>query len=93
MKKKKPAGIAGAQGPGPHVVGVPDDNVIRYEPETMAASSLHFVNQERSDWQCELFGCGPHGIVWNPAKDHVPNWFWRQMQYLAFGNKWVRKDK
>lgn len=44
-----------------------------------------------SEWQCELFGGGPLGIVWRPAKGDVPNAFWRLMQYLVFGNRW-RKD-
>ncbi len=48
-------------------------------------------NYESSDWQCELFGMGPSGIVFNPRKGQEPNAFWRLMQYLVFGNKWVRK--
>lgn len=46
---------------------------------------------ELSDWKCEVFGMGPNGIVWTPLKGQEPNWFWRRMQYLAFGNKWVRR--
>lgn len=44
-----------------------------------------------SDWQCELFGItGGHRIVIRPLKGGEPNWFWRKMQYLAFGNRWIR---
>jgi hypothetical protein len=47
---------------------------------------------ELSDWQCYLFGSGDRsGIVWNPRKGHVPNFFWRWMQYLFFGNLWVKR--
>jgi len=45
---------------------------------------------ESSEWKCYLFGTGVNGIVLTPAKGQVPNWFWRWMQYLAFGNKWVK---
>lgn len=44
---------------------------------------------EQSDWECELFGTG-QSLVLRPNKDKVPNWFWRQMQYLCFGNKWKK---
>jgi hypothetical protein len=44
-----------------------------------------------SDWKCELFGCGKNGITWRPNKGQVPNFFWRWMQYLFFGNKWMRE--
>jgi len=43
-------------------------------------------------WQCELFGAGPNGMILTPNEGSEPNWFWRQMQYLCFGNKWVRKE-
>jgi len=42
---------------------------------------------EHSDWECELFGCG-RSMVLKPVKGQEPSWFWRQMQYLCFGNKW-----
>ena len=46
---------------------------------------------EQSDWICHLFGSNGDGISWTPKKGKVPNWFWRKMQYLFFGNKWVKK--
>lgn len=47
---------------------------------------------EYSEWVCFLFGCKPGegGIQWRPLKGKEPNWFWRTMQYLVFGNLWVR---
>lgn len=45
---------------------------------------------EPSEWQCELFGMGPDGVVLRPQKGGEPNWFWRWTQYLAFGCKWVK---
>jgi len=44
-----------------------------------------------SEWKCELFGTGPTGIVFTPSEGNEPCWFWRWMQYICFGNKWVRK--
>jgi hypothetical protein len=46
---------------------------------------------EQSEWHCKLFG-GGGGIDWRPAKGQEPNAFWRWMQYICFGNRWV-KDK
>jgi len=43
-----------------------------------------------SEWQCHLFGSNGQGISWRPVKGQEPNWFWRKMQYLCFGNKWVK---
>jgi hypothetical protein len=30
---------------------------------------------------------------WRPLKGEHPNWFWRWMQFLAFGNRWKRNPK
>lgn len=46
---------------------------------------------EMSEWNCELFGMGD-AIVVNPAKGNVPNRFWRWMQFICFGNRWVFID-
>lgn len=40
-------------------------------------------------WKCEMFGSGPNGIVYTPPVGNEPNLFWRYMQYLCFGHKWV----
>ena len=48
---------------------------------------------EESEWSCFMFGSKPNnGILWRPVKGKEPNWFWRWMQYVCFGNKWI-KDK
>lgn len=47
---------------------------------------------ERSDWECELFGIG-RSMTLRPMKGKVPNWFWRWMQFLILGNKWVKRFK
>lgn len=44
---------------------------------------------ELEDWECYLFGMHT-GIVIQPKKGELPNWFWRKMQYLVFGNKWKK---
>lgn len=54
-----------------------------------------FTMPKNSKWKCYLFGSRPeHGnkYIFIPSEGHEPNWFWRKMQYLAFGNLWV-KDK
>jgi hypothetical protein len=44
-----------------------------------------------SDWECYMFGATiGSGIVWRPHKGGEPNWFWRKMQWLCFGNVWVK---
>lgn len=55
---------------------------------------LHVLKTpEYSEWICYLFG-GDYesGIAWRPLKGQHPNWFWRKMQYLMFGNNWVKDD-
>lgn len=46
---------------------------------------------EYSEWKCELFGLGPDGIVFRPLKGKEPNFFWRRMQYIIFGNNWIKE--
>lgn len=45
-----------------------------------------------SNWTCHMFGAEPgNGFSWNPAAGKVPNWFWRKMQFLLVGHKWVKQ--
>ena len=49
---------------------------------------------ERSEWSCYLFGgSSGDGMAWTPLKGCEPNWFWRKMQFLILGNKWVKEKK
>lgn len=58
----------------------------------MSNSDVRFKVPEPSGWVCYLFGStSEHGIVYRPAKGNVPNFFWRWMQYLCFGNRWERE--
>ena len=41
-------------------------------------------------WHCEMFGMGGSYILRFTDQKKVPNWFWRKMQYLIVGNKWVK---
>ena len=45
-----------------------------------------------SKWTCQLFG-SDSDIEWTPQKGKEPNWFWRTMQYLCFGNKWIKAQR
>ncbi len=51
-----------------------------------------FEMPEHSDWECQLFGGGAMGVVYRPPKGGEPNWFWRKMQYLCFGCRWVKVE-
>lgn len=45
---------------------------------------------EYSNWQCHLFGANPgEGLCYRPLKGNEPNRFWRWMQFICFGNRWV----
>lgn len=47
-------------------------------------------NPPLSDWECLMFGgTRENGMRWRPEKGREPNWFWRKMQFLVFGNRWV----
>lgn len=48
---------------------------------------------EYSDWKCHCFGSRGDGITWTPLKGKEPNRFWRWMQFLCFGNRWVKQEK
>ena len=49
---------------------------------------------EPSEWKCYLFGSkSSQGIVFVPRKGQEPNWFWRKMQFLILGNKWVKNER
>lgn len=50
-----------------------------------------FSQPEKSEWKCYLFG-SPNGIIFYPDKGKEPNWFWRKMQYLILGHKWVKEE-
>ena len=52
---------------------------------------IEMLKPEYSEWQCEIFGF--ENYIWYPLKNKTPNWFWRWMQYLFFGNKWTKKKK
>lgn len=48
---------------------------------------------EMSKWECHLFGSNEEdGIHWRPIKGAEPNWFWRFMQWLLLGNRWVKTN-
>lgn len=54
-------------------------------------SAFAIYHPEYSDWVCYMFGSSMNGIVWRPLKGKEPNWFWRAMQFLVFGNRWVKE--
>ncbi|MBC8422045.1 MAG: hypothetical protein H8E03_01340 [Pelagibacteraceae bacterium] len=57
-------------------------------------STIKIYTPEKSEWVCYLFGNTPEnnfGLKWTPKKGCEPNWFWRKMQWLIFGNYWVEE--
>ena len=48
---------------------------------------------EYSEWVCYIFGSSEgNGLCFRPVKGEIPNWFWRKMQWLCFGNRWVKDE-
>lgn len=47
---------------------------------------------EMSEYACYLFGTTKgYGLMYRPKKIDTPNWFWRKMQFICFGNRWVKE--
>ena len=64
-----------------------------YEIDNEKIKDQHTIeNPVQSDWECHLFGTKGSYIL-RPKKGHEPNWFWRWMQFLILGNKWVKRFK
>ena len=56
--------------------------------------TLILSSTEYSEWHCHLFGgIDGDGLTWTPLKGKEPNRFWRWMQYLCFGNRWVKTSQ
>ena len=58
------------------------------ENKTISSKYSFYETPVPSEWKCELFGIKYMILV--PEKGKEPNWFWRNMQYLCFGNKWIK---
>jgi len=67
------------------------------DPKVIASGIYKLNKPKTSEWQCFLFCGSPLGgsthFIYRPAKGQEPNWFWRKMQYLILGNKWVKDPK
>ncbi len=48
---------------------------------------------QRSEWTCCMMGDITDGFCFTPLKGQHPNFFWRWMQYLCLGFKWVKTKK
>jgi hypothetical protein len=63
--------------------------------ESSLADCVRISGPVYSDWNCYLFG--PPGqyysMAYRPLKGEEPNWFWRKMQFLMFGHRWVREPR
>ena len=46
-----------------------------------------------SRWRCEMYGLGPTGVILRPAEGNEPNWFWRIMQRVLLGHKWIKETE
>jgi hypothetical protein len=69
-----------------------NDTIFESDPTKNYVGSGEVVRyDEASEWQCQLFGGHGDGINWRPIKGREPNFFWRWMQYLFFGNRWIKK--
>lgn len=52
------------------------------KPNVVAVNCYNFYSTAK--FQCKMFGLEN----WILSSEVQPNWFWRKMQYLCFGNKW-----
>jgi len=57
------------------------------EKENVIVYTSHLV-YNKPEWKCQLIG--DDSLVLYPKYGQEPNWFWRKMQYLIFGFKWVK---
>lgn len=69
-------------------LSTPSDAAI-FTPVT--GENYIFTALKSSNWTCHLFGS--ESLTFTPNEGEVPNWFWRKMQYLAFGNRWEKIDR
>ena len=69
-----------------------DEQKPFYDDDSYKYDSYKIKFREYSEWQCHLFGSNGDGITWRPLKGQEPNWFWRKMNYLILGNKWVKDE-
>ncbi len=51
-------------------------------------NSIMILQSEESEWDCYLFGSD--NFIFKPTKGNHPNFFWRFMQKICFGNKWIK---
>ncbi len=63
--------------------------------ESIYGESIYYSNNipELSEWTCCLVGKFNNGFCITPLKGQHPNFFWRWMQYLCLGFKWVNTKK
>jgi hypothetical protein len=68
-------------------------NEILNDPRRFGVTAT-YKTYEQSEWVCYMFGGGGYnGFIWRPAKGDQPNWFWRKMQYLLLGHRWVKEGE
>lgn len=53
--------------------------------------TFRFVEPERSEWKCYLFGGNEYGLVWQPLKGQEPCAWHRFWQRVFFGHRWVKR--
>ena len=62
-------------------------------PSAEVQTRLIAANLKQSKWRCEMYGLGPTGVVLRPSEGNEPNWFWRLMQRLLLGHKWIKETE
>ena len=54
----------------------------------MEKEEFKIIEPIKYKYKCYLFGGSTNDRVWQC--NNPPNFFWRFMQYVCFGNKWVK---
>jgi hypothetical protein len=66
------------------------DSIRRLDAGDYSMGDYSITAPTTPGWSCYLFGgTAANGFTWKVPNGQEPNWFWRKMQFLCFGNRWV----
>ena len=68
------------------------DNTVNPVWTTDVTPSYVLRSATDTEWRCQLFGTGD-AMTLHRSEGDQPNWFWRKMQYLILGNKWIKSEE
>ena len=51
------------------------------------------IEDPKYEWKCEMFGMGDNFVLSFQAGQKIPNKFFRWMQFVLFGCKWIKEEE